>query len=72
MIIPNDTFPNGDVKSFLLVTKSIDNQKRLELEYQQKLEIAVANEKEGKPCKTDFLRQMSHDVRTPINVLFSA
>lgn len=69
MIIPNDTFPNGDVKSFLLVTKSIDNQKRLELEYQQKLEIAVANEKRASRAKTDFLRQMSHDVRTPINVI---
>lgn len=69
MIIPNDVTPDGEVTSFLLVTKSIDAQKRLELEYQQKLEQAVANEARASRAKTDFLRQMSHDVRTPINVI---
>ena len=38
-------------------------------EYQAKLEAAMQSEQQANQSKTDFLRRMSHDVRTPINVI---
>ena len=38
-------------------------------EYQAKLEAAVQSEQRANQSKTDFLRRVSHDIRTPINVI---
>lgn len=59
----------GKFDSVLLLTKNINEEKKTELEYQKKLEDAVEREKAANSAKTDFLRRMSHDVRTPINVI---
>lgn len=55
--------------SVILARSSINEQKKAELEYQAKLETAVRNEQTANQSKTDFLRRMSHDIRTPINVI---
>ncbi len=57
----------GAVRSVLFLQQIIDDQKRKELEYQRKLEDAMRAAEQANHAKTDFLRRMSHDVRTPIN-----
>ena len=59
----------GRVDSVIFARKSINEQKKTELEYQARLETAVRNEQQANNSKTDFLRRMSHDIRTPINVM---
>lgn len=60
---------DGRVDSVVFVRKSINVQKKTELEYQAKLEAAIISEQKANQSKTDFLRRMSHDIRTPINVI---
>lgn len=69
LMIPYEQSEQGEIQSVILVTRNIDEQKRLELEYQEKLKEATEEAVNANQAKTDFLRQMSHDVRTPINVI---
>ena len=68
-IIPQSYDEDGLVATFIYARRNISSQKREELEYQQKLENAVKNEQAANKSKTEFLRSISHDVRTPINVI---
>ena len=51
----------------MYLVREINKQKQLELEYQEKLLAAAEDAKRANIAKTDFLRRMSHDIRTPIN-----
>ena len=68
-IIPQERDENGNYHSYILARKDIHEQKKLELEYQEKLKTALRSEALANQSKTDFLRRMSHDIRTPINVI---
>ncbi len=57
----------GHVTNVLYVVRQIDKQKQMELEYSQKLLETAQEAKKANIAKTDFLRRMSHDIRTPIN-----
>ena len=52
-----------------MARRSVQEQKKAELENQQKLKTAAQNEALANQSKTDLLRRMSHDIRTPINVI---
>ncbi len=52
----------GRVKSLVVAIMDIDGTTQKELEYQKKLEIA-------NHAKSDFLSNMSHDIRTPMNAI---
>ena len=58
---------DGAVTHVLYVVRQIDKQKQIEIEYQQKLLKAAEEARRADLAKTDFLRRMSHDIRTPIN-----
>lgn len=52
----------GEVKSLVVAIMDVDETTQKELEYQKKLEIA-------NHAKSDFLSNMSHDIRTPMNAI---
>lgn len=58
---------NGTVTEVLYVARDITEEKKQELEYQEQLKRTAQEAKKANISKTDFLRRMSHDIRTPIN-----
>ncbi len=58
---------NGDITNVLFAIRPINDEKQKELKYQKKLEEIAQDAERANMAKTDFLRRMSHDLRTPIN-----
>ena len=58
---------NGKVTRVLYVVSDINDRKSKELEYEEKLVNTLQEVKRADIAKSDFLRRMSHDIRTPIN-----
>ncbi len=57
----------GNVLNALYVVRKIDQEKQKEIEYKQQLMETAEDARRANMAKTDFLRRMSHDIRTPIN-----
>ncbi len=53
----------------LLLVSLGQERKRREQAYQRQLEAEVQRATQADQAKTDFLRSMSHDIRTPINII---
>lgn len=53
----------------LLLVRIGQDRKRRELAYQKQLEKEVERATAADQAKTHFLRSMSHDIRTPINII---
>ena len=58
---------DGSVATLLYTIHNIDEFKRTEIAYQEKLKKSAREAQIANQAKTDFLRRMSHDIRTPIN-----
>lgn len=67
ILVPKRMDENGDIVAAVLVERDITNQKQQENEYQKQLIQAAEEARQANAAKTDFLRRISHDIRTPIN-----
>ena len=57
----------GRLTAVLTATRDCTAEKEREQEHQRRLREAVVQARRADAAKTDFLRRMSHDIRTPIN-----
>ncbi len=58
---------DGSVATLLYTIQNIDEIRQKELSYQEELRKSAREAQIASQAKTDFLRRMSHDIRTPIN-----
>ena len=58
---------DGSASTLLYTIQNIDEAKRTEIAYQEELKKSTREAQIANQAKTDFLRRMSHDIRTPIN-----
>ena len=59
-IIPQQRGENGEPEAVLYLVRNVTSEIKKEKDYQKQLKLAG-------DAKTNFLRRMSHDIRTPIN-----
>lgn len=67
LLIPATDHRDGKLKKVILVIRDVTQQKKKEMAYQEELRWIAEEAKKANEAKSDFLRRMSHDVRTPIN-----
>ena len=58
---------NGHAVSALYVARDINEEKVRELDYREQLKATAIEAEKANISKTNFLRRMSHDIRTPLN-----
>ena len=69
LLIPlSKTTGEGEsIETVMLVFRDVTQQRKKELDYQEQLRETARDAECANAAKTDFLRRMSHDIRTPIN-----
>ncbi len=67
LVVVEEKRMRNRVSAVVAIVRDVDLEKRRELEYQKQLSDAVEEARRASSAKTNFLRRMSHDIRTPIN-----
>lgn len=60
---------NGIPQVIVLTIRDIDSQKKQSLQLKAAMELAHKQAEQANRAKSDFLSNMSHDIRTPMNVI---
>lgn len=65
--IVNTRNDEGVVQDVVYVARDFTDEKQREIELQEKLRLSALQAEKASSSKTDFLKRMSHDIRTPLN-----
>ncbi len=68
-LVVSERSKSGEVESVVFAANIIDGQKKAELAQQEALKAAYESANIANSAKTDFLANMSHDIRTPMNAI---
>lgn len=60
---------DGSVTEILITGENIDERKQDEIETEAEIKAAYGEVKRANRSKSDFVSRMSHDIRTPLNVI---
>ena len=63
------SWKNGELESVLMLAQDITQSKLMEIASRQALKEAFDAANKASMAKTDFLSNMSHDIRTPMNAI---
>lgn len=67
LLVPRSRDAENKITTVMLLLRNVTEQTRKDRAYSEQLRIAMEKANEANAAKTDFLRRMSHDIRTPIN-----
>ena len=70
LLVPQRRFTRREKpSSLMLLFRDVSKQKERDMEYQENLRRAAEEATLANAAKTDFLRRMSHDIRTPLALI---
>lgn len=68
-VIPLSKTKDNDIENIMLIVQDITNEKKMEIESRKALKDAYEAANRANHSKTEFLSNMSHDIRTPMNAI---
>lgn len=67
LLIPQTRGTDDEVTAVMFVTRDVSEKMQKDMEYQEQLRLSAEKANRANAAKTDFLRRINHDIRTPIN-----